>query len=148
MCNFFCDHAIRIWMRAKCELFMKFELWWVRVFSEMGQNSSDRKMELPWSWWSNWSPTIDVMDWYSVWLSWLEWPFSSVLLWISTPKLLKDFFQSFWPFLPKAIFGLRVWSLPVSVCPSIHLSVCMINNSWPIQVRITKFGTKVAKHLG
>ena len=37
--------------------------------------------------------------------------------------------------LPEASFGLRVLSLPACVC----LSVCARNNSWPVQVSITKF---------
>ena len=47
--------------------------------------------------------------------------------------------------LPKASFGLRVLSLPASVCvcvcPSVRQSrACARNNSWPISARITKFG--------
>ena len=46
-------------------------------------------------------------------------------------------------FLPKASIGLRVLSLPASVCPSISPSVCHQvcprDNSSPIQARITKF---------
>ena len=43
-------------------------------------------------------------------------------------------------FLPEASFGLRVLSLPASVCPSVHHQVCLCDNSSPIQARITKFG--------
>ena len=47
---------------------------------------------------------------------------------------------AFLPFLlPEASFGLRVLSLPVSVC--VHQSLaCPHDNSSPVQARITKFG--------
>ena len=58
------------------------------------------------------------------------------------------------PFLPEASFGLRVLSLPVSVCPCVRVSVCVYqsragphDNSPLVQARITKFGTKVQKTL-
>ena len=41
-------------------------------------------------------------------------------------------------FLPEANFGLRVLSLPVSVCVYQSL-VCPHDNSSPVQARITKF---------
>ena len=41
--------------------------------------------------------------------------------------------------LPEASFGLRVLSLPVSVCVYQSLA-CPHNNSSPVQARITKFG--------
>ena len=57
-------------------------------------------------------------------------------------------------FLPEASFGLRVLSLPASVCVclSVCLSVCQSlacphDNSGPIQARITKFGPKMQKTL-
>ena len=42
-------------------------------------------------------------------------------------------------FLPEASFGLRVLSLPVSVCVYQSLA-CLHDNSSPVQARITKFG--------
>ena len=57
-------------------------------------------------------------------------------------------------FLPEASFGLRVWSLPASVCLCVRVSVCVCqtracphDNSPLVQARITKFGTKVQKTL-
>ena len=54
------------------------------------------------------------------------------------------------PFLPEASFGLRVLSLPASVC--VCLSVCQSlacprDNSGPVQARIAKFGSKIQKTL-
>ena len=54
--------------------------------------------------------------------------------------------------LPKASFGLRVLSLPASVCVSVCLSVCqslacLCDNSGPVQARIAKFGPKMQKTL-
>ena len=54
--------------------------------------------------------------------------------------------------LPEASFGLRVLSLPASVCVSVCLSVCQSrvcprDNSSPVQPRITKFGPEVRKTL-
>ena len=44
-------------------------------------------------------------------------------------------------FLPEASFGLRVLSLPVSVCVCVYQSLaCPHDNSSPVQARITKFG--------
>ena len=44
-------------------------------------------------------------------------------------------------FLPEASFGLRVLSLPVSVCVCVYQSLaCLHDNSSPVQARITKFG--------
>ena len=86
----FLHQPIEIWSMHQI-----WQLQWERIFSEMDPSSSHRKMELPWSWWYNWSPGIEGKDRYSVWLSWLEWPFSSVLLWISTLKVLKDFVCQF-----------------------------------------------------
>ena len=48
--------------------------------------------------------------------------------------------------------GLRVLSLPASVCVSVCQSVCQSlncprNNSRPVQVRLTKFGPKVQNDL-
>ena len=44
-------------------------------------------------------------------------------------------------FLPEASFGLRVLSLPVSVCVCVYQSLaCPDDNSSPVQARITKFG--------
>ena len=48
-------------------------------------------------------------------------------------------------FLPEASIGLRVLSLPASVCvcvcPSVRQSrACPRDNSWPVSARITKFG--------
>ena len=58
------------------------------------------------------------------------------------------------PFLPEASFGLRVLSLPASVCVcvSVCLSVCQSlacprDNSGPVQARIAKFGPKMQKTL-
>ena len=59
-------------------------------------------------------------------------------------------------FLPEASFGLRVLSLPASVCVSVCLSVCLSvrqslacprDNSGPVQAKITKFGPKMQKTL-
>ena len=59
-------------------------------------------------------------------------------------------------FLPEASFGLRVLSLPASVCVCVCLSVCPSvchslacprDNSGPVQDRITKFGPKMQKTL-
>ena len=57
-------------------------------------------------------------------------------------------------FLPEASFGLRVLSLPASVCVclSVCLSVCQSlacprDNSGPVQARIAKFGPKMQKTL-
>ena len=57
-------------------------------------------------------------------------------------------------FLPEASFGLRVLSLPASVCVSVCVcqSVCQSlacphNNLGPIQARIAKFGPKMQKTL-
>ena len=55
-------------------------------------------------------------------------------------------------FLPEASFGLRVLSLPASVCLYVCLCVhqsraCPRDNSSPVQARITKFGPKVYKTL-
>ena len=57
-------------------------------------------------------------------------------------------------FLPEASFGLRVLSLPASVCVclSVCLSVCQSrvcprDNSSPVQPRITKIGPEVRKTL-
>ena len=49
---------------------------------------------------------------------------------------------AFLPFLlPEASFGLRVLSLPVSVCDCVYQSLaCPHDNSSPVQARITKFG--------
>ena len=54
--------------------------------------------------------------------------------------------------LPEASFGLRVLSLPASVCPCVCVCVCQSracphDNSPLVQSRITKFGTKVQKTL-
>ena len=51
-------------------------------------------------------------------------------------------------FLPEASFGLRVLSLPASVCVCMCLSVrqsraCLRNYSWPVSARITKFGPQM-----
>ena len=48
-------------------------------------------------------------------------------------------------FLPEASIGLRVLSLPVSVCVCVRQSVrqsraCPRDNSWPVSAKITKFG--------
>ena len=53
-------------------------------------------------------------------------------------------------FLPETSFGLRVLSLPASVC--VCLSVCQAlacprDNSGPVQARIAKFGPKMQKTL-
>ena len=55
-------------------------------------------------------------------------------------------------FLPEASFGLRVLSLPASVCVCVCLSVCQSlacprDNSGPVQARIAKFGPKMQKTL-
>ena len=59
-------------------------------------------------------------------------------------------------FLPEASFGLRVLSLPASVCVCVCLSVCLSvcqslacpgDNSGPVQARIAKFGPKMQKTL-
>ena len=53
-------------------------------------------------------------------------------------------------FLPEASFGLRVLSLPASVCPCVRVCqsrACPHDNSPLVQARITKFGTKVQKNL-
>ena len=58
--------------------------------------------------------------------------------------------------LPEASFGLRVLSLPASVCVCVCLSVCLSvcqslacpgDNSGPVQARIAKFGPKMQKTL-
>ena len=61
--------------------------------------------------------------------------FSNMVLWMSL-------------FLPEASFGLRVLSLPASVClcvcPSVHQSwACPRDNSSPVSARITKFGQEM-----
>ena len=65
-------------------------------------------------------------------------------------------FLLFFPFLPEASFGLRVLSLPASVCVCVCLSVCLSvcqslacpgDNSGPVQARIAKFGPKMQKTL-
>ena len=55
-------------------------------------------------------------------------------------------------FLPEASFGLRVLSLPASVCVCVCLFVCQSlvcprNNSGPVQAKITKLGPKMQKTL-
>ena len=55
-------------------------------------------------------------------------------------------------FLPETSFGLRVLSLPASVCVCVCLSVCQSlacprDNSGPVQARIAKFGPKMQKTL-
>ena len=59
-------------------------------------------------------------------------------------------------FLPEASFGLRVLSLPASVCVCVCLSVCPSvcqslacprDNSGPVQARIAKFRPKMQKTL-
>ena len=59
-------------------------------------------------------------------------------------------------FLPEASFGLRVLSLPASVCVCVCVSVCLSvcqslacpgDNSGPVQARIAKFGPKMQKTL-
>ena len=59
-------------------------------------------------------------------------------------------------FLPEASFGLRVLSLPASVCVCVCLSVCPYvcqslacprDNSGPVQATIAKFGPKMQKTL-
>ena len=53
-------------------------------------------------------------------------------------------------FLPEASFGLRVLSLPASVCLCVCVCqsrACPHDNSPLVQARITKFGTKVQKNL-
>ena len=60
--------------------------------------------------------------------------------------------QVFNSFLPEASFGLRVLSLPASVCLCIRVCVCQSracphDNSPLVQARITKFGTKVQNTL-
>ena len=57
-----------------------------------------------------------------------------------------------WVFLPEASFGLWVLSLPTSVCVCISVSACQPwacphDNLWPIQARITKFGSEVQNTL-
>ena len=59
-------------------------------------------------------------------------------------------FQWYQRSLPEASFGLRVLSLPASVC--VCLSVCQSlacprDNSGPVQARIAKFGPKMQKTL-
>ena len=59
-------------------------------------------------------------------------------LWYSLPGL----------FLPEASFGLRVLSLPASVCPCVYQSLaCPHDNSSSRQARITKFSVQVQKTL-
>ena len=59
-------------------------------------------------------------------------------------------------FLPEASFGLRVLSLPASVCVCVCVSVCLSvcqsrvcprDNSSPVQTRITKFGAQMQNTL-
>ena len=55
-------------------------------------------------------------------------------------------------FLPEASFGLRVLSLPASVCVSVCLSVCQSlvcpsDNSGHVSARITKFGPNMQNTL-
>ena len=55
-------------------------------------------------------------------------------------------------FSPEASFGLRVLSLPASVCVCVCLSVCQSlacprDNSGPVQGRTTKVGQKMQKTL-
>ena len=57
----------------------------------------------------------------------------------------KKFFKTVFGFLPEASIGLRVLSLPASVClcvcPSVRQSwACPRDYSWPVSARITKFG--------
>ena len=54
--------------------------------------------------------------------------------------------------LPKASFGLRVLSLPASVCVCVCMSVCqsrvcLRDNSSPVQARITKFRVQMQNTL-
>ena len=87
-------------------------------------------------------------------------PYSSLNMRILTQLLIFAFWSFLRPFLPKASFGLRVLSLPASVCLCVRVSVCSFvrvcvcqsracphDNSPLIQGRITKFGTKVHKTL-
>ena len=67
---------------------------------------------------------------------------------------MKLVYHLIYMFLPEASFGLRVLSLPASVCVcvSVCLSVCQSlacprDNSGPVQVRIAKFGPKMQKTL-
>ena len=63
----------------------------------------------------------------------------------------------FWQnsFLPEVSFGLRVLSLPASVCVcvcpsvsrSVHYQACSCDDSWPVQARIAKFGPEVENNL-
>ena len=59
-------------------------------------------------------------------------------------------------FLPKAIFGLRVLSLPASVCVCVYVCFCVNlcqslacprDNSRPVHARINKFEKKVQNNL-
>ena len=53
-------------------------------------------------------------------------------------------------FLPEASFGLRVLSLPASVCVCLSVCqsrVCPRNNSGPVRAKITKLGPKMQKTL-
>ena len=69
-------------------------------------------------------------------------------LWIVQSVCLSVCLSVCHTFLPEASFGLRVLSLPASVCPCVCQSrACPHNNSPLIQARITKFGTKVHKTL-
>ena len=80
-----------------------------------------------------------------------------VLVWAATKQLYEWFSPSVCPsvchtFLPEASFGLRVLSLPASVCMCVCQSVCQSlacprDNSGPVQARITKFGPKVQNNL-
>ena len=65
--------------------------------------------------------------------------------------LLNDIFEQF---LPEASFGLRVLSLPASVCLCVSVCVCVRqpracprHKSPRIQARTTKFGQKVQNNL-
>ena len=76
----------------------------------------------------------------------LEAPLSSIVLEMESDSHVSSGNSIF--VLPEVSFGLRVLSLPASVCVCVRVSVCqflsfLCNNLRPIQARITKFGPVV-----
>ena len=92
--------------------------------------------------------------WYGVIELGQHWLFFFLMIYfVSAMWVIIGFDHSF---LPEASFGLRVLSLPASVCVSVCLSVCLFvcqslacprDNSRPVQARTTKFGQKMQKTL-
>ena len=89
-------------------------------------------------------------------IMWLMWSNGLLLETHNHSRCRIIFLRSCQSFLPEASFGLRVLSLPASVCVCVCLSVCLSvcqslacpgDNSGPVQARIAKFGPKMQKTL-